>query len=124
MHWQQLHTHLFIDAGVPIAPLSSASQHHRLQVWNDIELAIVVVVMLDPWGLDPHNLTPTYQQLLKVVHWVSIKEHTHMKRALPFNLCLPVPFLPPCAPKGAKQPRHSLSKTECSAADLLCRLAK
>ena len=54
--------HLFIDAGVPAALLCCASQDHSLQIRNDIELAIVVVVMLDPWGLHPHNLTPTDQQ--------------------------------------------------------------
>ena len=53
---------LFIDAGVPTVLLRCASQYHSLQVWDDVELAIIVVVMLDPGSLDPHHLTPTFQQ--------------------------------------------------------------
>lgn len=60
--WPWLCPYLFIDAGIPTVLLCCASQHHSLQVWNDVELAIVVVVMLNPWGLYPDNLTPARQQ--------------------------------------------------------------
>lgn len=62
LHLQWLCLYLIVDAGIPTVLLCCASQHHSLQVWNDVELAIVVVVMLDPGGLDSDNLTPALQQ--------------------------------------------------------------
>lgn len=53
--------HLLTDCGVIIAPLCCASQNNSVKIWDDVKLAIVVHVVLDPGGLDPDHLTPTRQ---------------------------------------------------------------
>ena len=56
--WLCLVTDLFINGGVPVVLLGCASQDHSLQIWYDIELAIVVIVVFDPGSLHPHHLAP------------------------------------------------------------------
>ena len=62
--------YLLTDGGVPAVVVQGASQHHSVQVWYDVELAISIVVVLDPGRLHPHYLTPAFHdESCTHMHW-------------------------------------------------------
>ena len=55
-----LRAYLLIDACVPVVLLCCSTQDYSLQVRYDVELAIVVVVVLDPGRLHSEHLAPAH----------------------------------------------------------------
>lgn len=51
--------HLLTDGCGPAVAIRGAAKNYSVQIWNDIELPVCIVVMLDPGGPYSDNLAPT-----------------------------------------------------------------